>query len=154
MNNESMNSDTNTSECIQVSKETKKMGIMGIVFGYLGIHDFMNKKPGKGFAHLALTFLPAIIVTCLYVALFFYVFKCGTGDFSSCKTEVDRTIERGLSETVKAFDEYNIYGFIPLSFFGSWIWGIIEGVSLLRLSRKIRFQHPTQEPSSQHISHE
>lgn len=133
-----MNSGTNTSERIRASKETKKMGIIGIVFGYLGIHDFMNKKIGKGLTHLALILLPTIIIICLHVALFFSVFKCGTGDFTSCKTAVDQAIERGLSETVKAIYEYNLYNIIPISFLGSWIWGIVEGISLLRLSRRIR----------------
>lgn len=123
MQNEPIKSGVNTSEYSQLNKKQIRTAIIGMLFGYLGIHDFMDKKPGQGLAHLVLTFLPTGIIICLFIVLFFISFKCGTGDTSSCKTAADYAIESGLNTTIELFYKY----IIPISFFGSWIWGGSRG---------------------------
>ena len=112
------------------ASKNKKAGIIGILFGYLGIHDFMIGKPSKTSLHLALSFLPFGIFIFALIALFFVAFKCGTSDTASCKTDVDRALESFLDLIINVLLAY----VIPIAFIGSWIWGIIEGITLLKAS--------------------
>ena len=90
-------------------------GILGIVVGCFGVHNFVMKQPVRGVLHILMFFLPILSV----IFLFFDIISSG-----------------GFSDTIG-------FNYIPDNetlwmspCYISWIWGLIEGIILLATSSK------------------
>lgn len=91
-------------------------GVLGIFFGYLGVHNFLMKQPVRGVLHILL-----IIVPFLPIALLF----------------IDILSSGGISDLGIDFmpPTSDLTVWMSPGYF-SWLWGVIEGIVLLATSRK------------------
>ena len=92
-------------------------GIMGILFGCFGVHNFIMEQPVRGILHNLLFFLPILPVLLLFVDILSSGFINNLG-INYVPTD----------ETV---------WMLPMTI--SWLWGLIDGIILLATSSKYHY---------------
>ncbi len=99
-------------------KRVTYCGIAGILFGWLGIHNFMMHRPKRAFGHIiysAITF-DMFAIPLIYAA--FVVYQCRHGKECIDITSYDDTL--------------NVVVIVGLILFiTSVIWGVVEGIILI-----------------------
>lgn len=95
-------------------KRVRTAGILGIIVGSFGVHNFIMKQPVRGILHILLFFLPLLPVLLLFI---------------------DILTSGGVSDLGIGLEPTSEFMWM-LPSYASWLWGLIEGIILLATSSK------------------